>query len=150
MPQDDRRLFNALAAKQCPDVPKTVDDSQNFHTVREWQVKDERLLETFNAEHPQPIERGTFHAPRPTHVQLGCEQRESLVRSGEKSMPDLRCRFDRVVERLSVKIAVRSRPDQVARPVQLVRNRSSSKRCFSSQYAGPASIGWPEFKPSKA
>src|SRR5215475_12745686 len=88
-----------------------------------------------------------------THLRLSGEKREAFMGGNTEPVAEFRPSFGRVVESLFFEIVVRFRANDVAalrHRVPVFFRRSSRRRCFSSQYPGPTSIGSPEFKPASA
>ena len=55
-----RKLFNALAAQQCPEITRSMDDAKNFDSTRVRKIKNERFFEAGYAKHSQSRELRMF------------------------------------------------------------------------------------------
>jgi hypothetical protein len=76
-----------------------------------------------------------FQSRLPADFRLFCQKRKCLVRGEKKLVTDIRGRLHRKVVRLIVQITIRFWSNNVSTPHRDpgLFNRSSSRRCFSSQ-----------------
>ena len=102
-------------------------------------VDYQHLFKTRNSKHSKGSQPGMLKAEGPTHLGLRREQREGFVRSHEKTVAGFRAGFGRKIVGLPIEVAVCLRAKDIpgVHCPLAPRRRSSSIRCFASQYPGP-------------
>lgn len=116
-----------------------------------WKIQYEHPFKTGYAKNSHTQCARIFAAKVPAHFWLSCQKSKALVSSYKETVTGTGTALLGQIEGVFVKILIRLWAKQIARLQWLeFRSRSSSRRCFASQYSGPISIGSPELSPSMA